>query len=271
MNATRPFAQALAGVPRLGFGVSGPHGFSLTPPALTQRLIEQAYGLGLRLFDSAPFYGQAEGRLGQTLQALDARDALVVSKVGTVRTGGRLIKDFTPAGLHAQVRQALDNLRRDRIDLLLLHGPPLEPLPQAFFAALAALHSDGLVGAFGVAGRGAEIAAQAAHPLLEVVQAPVWSPWPAWCAERGKLFLGIEALARLNRRRGWFPRDAAGAWLLARRLQRMAASPSAPVAGPDGAPAEILRAALAQTGVSAVLMTTTRLEHLRANIAALSA
>lgn len=263
-----PVLRTLARLPRLGFGVSGAHGFGLTPRRVTESLVTEAYRLGIRVFDSAPFYGDAEARLGAALQAVGAKDALVVSKLGTIRSGGRPRKDFTPSGLRSQLQQALDNLRRNHIEVLLLHGPPGDPLPEETLDTLRDFRARGQVGALGVAGRQQEVAVTAENPLFEVVQAPVWSHWPAWCAARGKAVLGIEALARLDEQRSWLVRDPAGAWLVARRVKRWLDGAPA-VQAPAGAAQEVLRAALQRPGVSTVLMTTTRLAHLRSNCALL--
>ena len=250
-------------VSRLGFGVSGPHGLPVVSPGQTRGVIAGAYAGGVRLFDTAPFYGDAQLRLGRALQEIGARDCVLISKVGTARDGLRLIKDFAPDAVRASVSRSLVELRTQRIEILLLHGPPARPLEESLRATLDGMRKEGLIGHVGVCGRGEEITVLGEDPLVEIIQAPVWSGWPAWCAGTGLGFLGIEALAPAQARRPWLPRSGADVWHLARRLRRGIAKGQASPLGPDA----LLRAALAQDGVNAVVTTTTRLAHLRANLA----
>lgn len=276
MIPLRPLGATGLLVSPLGFGVSGAHGAGITPERQTHALVEAAYRSGVRMFDTAPFYGLAQARLGRALAALGAGcEAVVISKAGTVRRGGRLLKDFTPNGLQAAVERSLNELGRMQIDLLLLHGPPEEGLPGESWQALRALQAAGRVRAFGVCGRGREIAAAAADPLIMVVQAPVWSPWAAWCAGRGLPLLGIEALAGVEARRPLRLRGRADLWLLARKLKlRLAQGRNRGGEGDAAATAEpaavLLRRALAAPGVCAIVTTTTRLEHLHQNLAVLA-
>lgn len=250
-------------VGRLGFGVSGPHGLPVVLEKQTRAVIAAAYAGGVRLFDTAPFYGDAQLRLGRALADMGARDCVLITKVGTARDGLRLIKDFAPDAVRASVSRSLEELRMQRIAILLLHGPPARPLEENLRAALDGLRKEGAIGHVGVCGRGEEIAVLGEDPLVEIIQAPVWSRWPAWCALRGVGFLGIEALAPAQAHRPWLPRSGADVWHLARRLRRGKAKGPASKLGPDA----MLRAALAQEGVNAVVTTTTRLAHLRANLA----
>lgn len=273
MIPLRPLGATGLLISPFGFGVSGAHGSAVTPERQTRALVEAAYRRGVRLFDTAPFYGLAQARLGRALAALGAgRETVVISKAGTVRRRGRLRKDFSPQGLHAAVERSLNELGRPRLDILLLHGPPEGGLPGESWEALRALQASGRVGACGVCGRGEEIAAAAANPLIAVVQAPVWSPWAAWCARRGLPLLGIEALAGVEARRPLLRlRSPADLWLLARKAKRAVRGDGAQAGASSREPAQaLLRRALAAPGVCAVVTTTTRLEHLHQNLAVLA-
>ncbi len=263
MMPSAALGQTGLAVSRLGFGVSGPHGLALVPPAQTLRLIAAAYAGGVRLFDTAPFYGDAQPRLGRALREIGAKDCVLITKVGTRREGLRQIKDFGAQAVRASVLRTLAALHMPRIDILLLHGPPAQPLEESLRAALDGLRQERLIGHVGVCGRGAEIAALAPDPLIEVIQAPIWSSWPDWCAEAGLGFIGIEAMAPWKAHRPWLPRSGGDLWHLARRLKREPAEPAGPKQSPDA----LLSAALAQPGVNAVLTTTTHLAHLHANLA----
>jgi len=259
MIPVRPLGRIGLETSALGFGVSGPLGSPLTGEGQVRALIEQAHAGGVRLFDTAPFYGDAEPRLGRALRGVPRGEIVVVSKAGTRFEAGRAIKDFTPAGVRASLERSLQSLRLDRLDVLLLHGPPSAVGPE-LLDTLRALLAQGLVRAVGVCGRGEELRLAVSDPVFSVIQAPVHSPWPGWAQAQGLGFLGIEALFGL--RRG-FGLGAGDAWRLLRRLR-----PAAPAAEPAGeADAEaLLRRALETDGVSAVVTTTTQPRRLAENL-----
>lgn len=245
-------------LPRLGFGVSGAHGAAIVPEALTARLIARVLDAGPALFDTAPFYGQAQARLGRALRGV-ARDRFIVcTKGGTVRSGAALTKDVSAVGLTAQCEASLRELGLSHIDLFLLHGP-YYPLDDDARTALETLKSAGKVKALGVCGIGDEISMITDGGGFDAIMAPAFGPWPDYAAARGLAFLGIEALAGIKR---------AGAptlgdfWRLARRLRGRAPPPAT-----GGTAEQALSAALERPGVSSVVITTTRLAHLDACLA----
>lgn len=141
----------------LGFGVSGPHGARWYSERKLQRLVAAALEGGVRHFDTAPFYGEAEARLGRALAALRPGEVFVSTKTGTRRSGPRVVKDFTEAGMRSDVDKSRRALGRDALDLLYLHGPSVREIDTAF-PVLAALKAEGKIKAFGVCGEGAPLA-----------------------------------------------------------------------------------------------------------------
>ncbi len=141
----------------LGFGVSGPHGARWYSERKLQRLIAAALDGGVRHFDTAPFYGEAEMRLGRALSAHRSGEVFVSTKTGTRRAGGRLVKDFTEAGMRSDVDRSRRALGRDALDLLYLHGPSAREINIAF-PVLSALKAEGKIKAFGVCGEGVPLA-----------------------------------------------------------------------------------------------------------------
>ncbi|NBB52507.1 hypothetical protein GVN24_29945 [Rhizobium sp. CRIBSB] len=145
-------------------------------------LIEVAMEAGIRHFDVAPSYGLglAETVLGQALQG--QADVTIATKVGIepARHGfakslaravlkpvasripalkARLIAaaaapattthgHFTPEAMQASLDRSLLALRRDRIDLYLLHEPP-PTLTKEVEATLTGFRDRGLIAAFG--------------------------------------------------------------------------------------------------------------------------
>ncbi len=93
------------------------------------RLVETAYDAGIRYFDTAPLYGAgaAEDALGRALRGRD--DVTLATKVGIVPPGlvGVALRRpaasgrFGPAEIRAQLEGSLRRLRREAVDVLLLH------------------------------------------------------------------------------------------------------------------------------------------------------
>jgi aryl-alcohol dehydrogenase-like predicted oxidoreductase len=88
------------------------------------RLVHEAIGAGVDLFDTAPNYGggESERRLGKALRG-KRDDVTIVSKVGH-RVDGP--KDFSVDSFWESLHGSLRRLATDRIDAVLLHNPPFE-------------------------------------------------------------------------------------------------------------------------------------------------
>jgi len=123
-------------------------------------MIAAALDAGINFIDTAPVYGEA-GR-GETILApyLAARDDIVITtKVGYDITSDRKYPgqserphDWSPASVRAQVEESLRRLGTDRIDLLQLHNPRIEPIvDDALWETLHALVAEGKVRELGVA------------------------------------------------------------------------------------------------------------------------
>jgi aryl-alcohol dehydrogenase-like predicted oxidoreductase len=75
-------------------------------------MIRCAYDLGINYFDTARAYGNSEEKLGRALE--DVRDKVIIA----TKTHQRTREDAARAGL----KQSLQKLRTDKIDIVLLHG-----------------------------------------------------------------------------------------------------------------------------------------------------
>jgi aryl-alcohol dehydrogenase-like predicted oxidoreductase len=137
-------------VSRLGLG-GAPMGGRIAPVPKHQvcDLLDRFFDLGLTLIDTAARYqdGQAERDLGEYL-ATRPRSSCVISTKVSVATG---VRD-RGAALRLRVTESLARLRRERLDIALVHDPyDLSPGELADdIATLAALRPAGLVGAVGV-------------------------------------------------------------------------------------------------------------------------
>jgi D-threo-aldose 1-dehydrogenase len=126
--------------------------------------LERAWDLGVRYFDTAPYYGSGLGeqRLGAVLQGR-SRDAFAVStKVGRLLRPGRsdwhgapplaAVFDFSYDGALRSLEESLERLGLDRVDIALVHDPDdhYEEARDGAFRALRGLRDQGVVRAIGV-------------------------------------------------------------------------------------------------------------------------
>lgn len=258
----------------LALGVSGAHGTLLMPARATRLLVEKAFEGGVRVFDTAPAYGagEAEKRLGKGLTGLPRSDVFVTTKAGVSSAGlVRRIRDFSPDGIERSLRGSLARLGVEGVDGLILHGPAPSELTPALLARLSDMRAAGAFLHLGVAGRGAELDAALETCAFAILMAPV-HPFVGDAAQArlraarasGMAVMGIEAAGNgpppLR-----MPRKPSDLYTLARRL-RAGAADSPRVAMP-GALADPVLDGLADC----VVMTTTRTEHMAANIAAMTA
>jgi len=123
-------------------------------------MIKAALDAGINFIDTAPVYGQ-EGA-GETILAgyLATRDDIVLTtKVGYDISAERKFPgqserphDWRPQSVRAQVEHSLRRLGTDRIDLLQLHNPRIEPIADDdLWETLDELRVEGKVRELGVA------------------------------------------------------------------------------------------------------------------------
>ncbi len=225
----------------LGFGVSGPHGQAWFSERKLHRLIAQALDGGVRHFDTAPFYGDAQARLGRALSSLGARDVIVSTKTGTRRAGGRTLKDFSGETIRRDAETSLRRLGRDRLDVFYLHGPSIAQIDAAL-PALLSLKAEGKIAAIGVCGEGDALdhavscgveAIMGVYNLIDRRHSGVFER----ARQSGMMRVAIAPLAQgVLARRPAFPIRPAELWRLARSARR-AAHPGAVIsaAGVDRA------------------------------------
>lgn len=135
----RPLARAALAVPTLGFGAAAIGNlYTAVTEEAAGAAVEEAYRRGIRLFDTAPYYGYglSEQRLGHALDSLHADDALISTKVGRLIipgapgettddgfavSGRRAVFDYSRDGIMRSFESSLRRLRRGSVDILLLH------------------------------------------------------------------------------------------------------------------------------------------------------
>ena len=126
-------------MPMLGFGAAAIGNlYTAVTDEAAGAAVEEAYRLGIRLFDTAPYYGYglSEQRLGHALSSLHADDVVISTKVGRLIIPGaqgepsedgfavrgrRAVFDYSRSGILRSFESSLRRLRRGSIDILLLH------------------------------------------------------------------------------------------------------------------------------------------------------
>lgn len=153
---------------RLGFGGAG-IGTARLAEYEVLNLLERAVESGVRLFDTAPSYGESEARIGRHLIARH-RDRIVVStKVGYGVDG---LPDWTGPCVTAGVEKARRQLGVDVIDVVHLHSCPVSVLERGdVVEALEAAVEAGRVRVAAYAGDGEGLSWAVGSGRFSVVQA----------------------------------------------------------------------------------------------------
>jgi aryl-alcohol dehydrogenase-like predicted oxidoreductase len=257
-----------------------------------RRLMEEAFDLGIRFFDTAPSYGQGQvetaiGRLPQRVRneviicsktgyrygrkallinalkpvlqpaakALPVLRKLVTRSRQKAQEDGTLAVEIRPAAIRESLAGTLRRMRRQRLDILLLHDPNIESLGEENQSVLDALKHEGLIRCWGVSTDDPAVAHRAVElPNLAVLQVPITA---TWVEKSGDLLSKC---------------DAGGLCVIGNRvLTPFHPKPTAAtVAGdPQRRVAECFSYALSRPGVRLVLCGSTKSAHLRANVQSL--
>jgi len=139
-DSRRLLARSALPVPTIGFGAAAIGNlYAALDDQTAEAAVDAALRLGIHYFDTAPFYGYglSEERLGGALASTPAQDVVVSTKVGRlivatdtdtqaaddgfVVTGRRAVFDYSRDGILRSFEASLRRLRRNRVDILLLH------------------------------------------------------------------------------------------------------------------------------------------------------
>lgn len=206
--------RALAGrqVGAIGLGCMGmswAYAASSNDDVASIATIYEALEQGVTLFDTADVYGEGhnERLVGRALAGRWS-EVTIATKCGFVVDDAstmRMHRDGTPEHIHRAVRDSLDRLGTDRIDLYWLHRVD-ENVPLAeSWGAMSELVGEGLVGAIGLCEVTLEEArvAHAIHPVSAIqsemslwTRDPIDSGIEAWCQETGAALVAFSPLGR---------------------------------------------------------------------------
>ena len=134
--------------------VKYPSGFELPDDKTVIELFELAQSQGINFIDTAPAYGSSERRLGELLP--NRHDWVIVTKVGEVFQDGLSRFDFSFSHTIASVELSLKKLKRDVLDVVLVHsdGNDMDIInSEPVFDALQSLKDKGLIKAFGMSSK----------------------------------------------------------------------------------------------------------------------
>ena len=223
-------------------GVKYPAGFDLPDDQAVTRLLDLARDSGINLLDTAPAYGTSEERLGLALR--DRRnDWLIATKVGESFDGQQSSYDFSPEAVRASIKQSLQRLHTDRLDIVLIHsdGNDLAILDRlGTLDSLFELRQKGWIRAVGISHKTIAGAKHAIELDCDVIMATLNEDTTD----------ELEVIAEAGR---------AGCGVLIKKAL------DSGHAGPQS-----LRFAASQAGVSSVIVGTINPDHLLANVAAVS-
>ena len=153
-------------------GVKYPQPFNLPTDQQINNLLNLARDLGINFVDTAPAYGSSEKRLGELLPYSPTSEWIISTKVGESFHNGKSEFNFSAKYTKHSVHQSLKNLKRQSLDLVLIHSDGIDETESKFaetFQALADLKSNGLIRAFGMSPKtapGAQFALQHADALM---------------------------------------------------------------------------------------------------------
>jgi aryl-alcohol dehydrogenase-like predicted oxidoreductase len=177
---TRSLGETGISISELTLGTWGLSGEAYGPvePAERDRVVDRALELGITSFETADIYGRGviETCLGERLAGKDVR---IITKVGTQRPDAAAIapgyeqsqKRFDREFLHEAVARSCDRLKRDQIDVVLLHNPSLSTISRGdATAALEELHANGTIGAWGVSAGDSAVARASLGQRAQVIE-----------------------------------------------------------------------------------------------------
>ncbi len=152
------------------WGLSG-DGYAAIPEAEQDAIIDRALALGVTLIETADSYakGEMETRLGKRLEKHE--DVVLVTKLGTDRDASPARKSFAPAFLRDSFERSRERLKREVIDVLLLHNPSERSLERGEATALLEeLKAAGAIRAWGASVEGMDAARSAIKQGAQVIE-----------------------------------------------------------------------------------------------------
>ncbi|RFC49354.1 MAG: putative oxidoreductase [Verrucomicrobia bacterium] len=159
-------------------GVKYPRTFDLPTDSEIHHLLDVAREGGIHFLDTAPAYGTSEERIGAIL-AERSDDWVISTKAGEEFSEGQSHFDFSPQGIRCSVERSQRRLRRERLEIVLLHsdGNDVDLLQHSgALETLHALKAAGSIGAIGISTKTVEGGLAAFRLGADIVMA-AYNPW----------------------------------------------------------------------------------------------
>jgi aryl-alcohol dehydrogenase-like predicted oxidoreductase len=156
----------------MSLGTWGLSGDGYGPVILPEvdRTIDRALALGVTLFETADVYGAGamETKLGERLPKQGVR---VVTKIGTDLNANPPMKRFSAGYLRDAFERSEARLKRDKLDIVLLHNPTMAAMDAGDgIELLKELKRDGRIAAWGVSAGAIEVALSAILHEADVIE-----------------------------------------------------------------------------------------------------
>ena len=138
-------------------GVKYPTPFEIPSDEDVRHLLDGAQELGINLIDTAPAYGNSEGRIGALLRG-HRNNWVICTKAGEEFDGEtrKSSFDFSPEAIERSVMRSLQRLETDRLDVVLLHSDGRDAWilrESGALEALIGLKDKGVVQAVGISAK----------------------------------------------------------------------------------------------------------------------
>src|SRR5215208_174161 len=120
-------------------------------PAQWPPIVRRALDLGITFFDSSENYneGRSEAVLGEVTGTRNG--SVVIATKGGFSSGASIVRDFSEEAITRAGRDSLKRLKRDSIELYMLHSPSVAQLENdSWPKAIEALKSEGTIRYFGI-------------------------------------------------------------------------------------------------------------------------
>lgn len=151
------------------WGLSG-DAYGSVPDIEVDRTIDRAVALGITLFDTADVYGEGGAMERKLGKRLPAQRTVVATKLGT-NVDGYPEKSFTSEYLYMAFERSQERLKRDCVDIVLLHNPSLKSFDDdETFGLLKRLKDEARIRAWGVAAGNYAVAERAIERGCDVLE-----------------------------------------------------------------------------------------------------
>ena len=96
------------------------NGFTIPNDNEVRELLSLSQDMGINFIDTAPAYGNSEERLGKLMT--NPNDWVIMTKVGEIFENGKSSFDFSAEHTRMSVERSLKRLKRDSLDMVLVHS-----------------------------------------------------------------------------------------------------------------------------------------------------